>query len=129
MSKRYWIYNFIIAICLFCIMMIGFAVTKSCFGVTAVFSTLFALWSVIQFLMRKVDDAFDMPKYTKYKALDFALSITFANIVIVLLVNDYCRWLPEEIRWYCTISLVLTLSIVSSVFVIKEENRGNVKNK
>lgn len=120
MSKQYWIYNCVVALCLFCLMAIGFALTKSCLSVTVLCSTLYAFWSVIQFLMRKVDDAFDMPKYTKYKALDFALSTTLANIVIALLVNDYCRWLPEEIRWYCTIALVLLMSIVSAILVIKE---------
>ena len=122
MSKQYWIYNCIVASCLFCIMVVGFAITKYSTNITVVISTVFAFWSVTQFLIRKRNNVFENGIYSKYKALDFAITTTLVNIIVALLVHDYCRWLPEEIRWYCTIALVLTLSAVSAVFVLKEEN-------
>ena len=123
MSKNYWIYNCIVAVSLLCILTICFAVTGMFTRVTCILTSVYAfssIWWLIQHTQNKNTES---NTRKRDKLIEFALTTTFVDLIIVLLANDYGRWIPDEIRWYCIVAVALLVSVISAIFAIKEQEQ------
>lgn len=79
-----------------------------------------SIWWLIQHTQNKNTES---NTHKRDKLIEFALTTTFVDLIIVLLVNDNGRWIPDEIRWYCIVAIALLVSVISALFAIKEQEQ------